>query len=122
MKTSMGQQGFLLMEVLIAVLILSIAFVSFTAVLAQVLRVDSRARNFNRALEGYEKFLFEMENGQRSDLVTEGGQGPLGEEGRYDFQSLKQEGDYFFLKGRVSWKNGKDSLDLDAVFPGVSAQ
>lgn len=115
-------KGFLMMEVLLAILILSIAFVSFAAVIGQVLKVTSKSQDLTLALLKYEEALFELENGQRNDVVHYGGQGAAGEDYGYAFQSDAVSGNYFTLKGKLLWKKGNDFLEVDLIFPGVPVQ
>ena len=110
-------EGFLLMEVLIAISVLAIAFVAFVAVLGQVLNITSRSTDLTHAIAKYETLFFDLENGERNDLVSYGGRGGI--EGGYQYEILSQQetDGYFTLKTKIFWKGGKDFMDLDLLLP-----
>ena len=110
-------EGFLLMEVLILLLILSVTFVSFMAVMGQALHISARSREITEAVSICEQFLFELENGFRSEVVSDGGHGVLEKDYQYEIRSEENSDSYSFLKGRVLWKKGNEFLDLDFIAP-----
>ena len=118
----MKQNGFLMMEALILILIISVTFTAFIGVIAQALKISSRSRNLTDAVSKYEYLLFELENGFRADLLNFGGRENV--EGGYQY-SVKNEGDkdsYASLKSKLTWKGGKESFEFDLVMPEVGIQ
>ena len=111
-----------MVEVLIVVMILAVAFVAFMGGIAQVLKVSSKSSQTMDAISHYESFLFEIESGLRPDLTGYDGHGDL--EGNYHYQiETKMDKEFSaFLKSRLSWKEGKEFLDLEVLVPKAPAQ
>lgn len=119
---ALTSQGFLLMEALIVILILAVAFTAFMGVMAQALRVSSKARQMTEAVSEYEAFLFELESGMRPDLVLFGGGGELAGGYQYEIHSETLKEPFVFLKTRLFWKEGKESLGLELTVPEAITQ
>ena len=119
---AMTDAGFLLVEVLMAILILAIAFVAFMGAMAQSMKVSYKSSQTTEAISRYEAFLFEIENGLRPDLAGYGGQGDL--EGDYRYQIQAESGGEFgtLLKGRFSWKGGREFLEHEVFVSKAPAQ
>ena len=110
------------MEALILLLILSVTFVSFMAVMVQALRVSVKGREITEAVSSYEQFLFELENGLRPDIVGYGGRGVLAKGYQYEIRNEENLDSYSFLRGRILWKKGNEFLDFDFVAPEGAIQ
>lgn len=116
------QSGFLLMEALLALLVLSVAFVVCLGAVAQALRLSSRAEETTKAVLASETLLFELETGMRPDLVVFGGRGERAPY-RYVIESEttndleKPIVSFYDLKARMDWKEGRDYLDFEAYLP-----
>ena len=110
-----SNKGFLLLEALMALLILAIAFAAFMGAMSQVLRVSYRANHTMDSVSQIEPLLFEIENGVRADLASYGGKGDLKDGYHYEIEA-KEEGDLAsYLKGRLSSKDGKGFLEMDIL-------
>ena len=127
-------KGFLLIEALIAILILSVVLVAALGGISQGLRLSSRAEETTKAVLAFESLLFELETGTRSDLVGFGGSGNLGEysyhiesqssdsensspseaESDSDSDSDHEGPSFYQIKGRMDWKDGKENIALEA--------
>jgi type II secretory pathway pseudopilin PulG len=68
-----AEHGFLLMEVLIAFVILSVGIVACMAVMGQVLRFTKASEQASKSLWDAELFLTQLETGERQDLILFGG-------------------------------------------------
>jgi Tfp pilus assembly protein PilV len=108
-----NDSGFLLLEALILVLILSIAFVSFAVVVSQALKVSYRTRDMTEVLASFEPLLFEIENGFHPDLAAYGGKGALGEGASYEIQNQEDSKTYGLLKGKLLGRQGKNLFEHD---------
>lgn len=100
-----SRSGFLLVEVLLALLVLAVAFVAFLGAMAQALRVSSRSGRTMEAVSKMEELLFGIQNGLRPDLAGYGGEGLLGNDYRYHFKDLEVGETGVWLEGRLSWKD-----------------
>ena len=107
-----GERGFLLVEVLLAILILSTAITAFLGSLSQVLRVTRREIETTQAILPLEHLLFELEIGERSDLLSTGGAGKIGGVG-YAVLSKAIARDFRSLNIRVGSKNEREILKTD---------
>jgi competence protein ComGC len=116
------ESGFLLMEALIAILILLIGFVSFVAVIGQVLKVTTRTEELTRAINQYEALIFELESGEKNDLVSYGGSGGLDKGLRYEIISRQEVGGYFSLEAKLSWRGGDDFLNSELLLSEAPIQ
>ena len=118
----MKEKGFLMMEALILILIISVTFTAFIGVIVQALKVSSRSRETTDAVSKYEFLLFELENGFRADLLNFGGRENV--EGGYEYE-IKNDGDkdsYASLRSKLSWRGGKESFEFDLVMPQGEVQ
>lgn len=106
-----NSEGFLLVEALIAILILSVVLVASLGGIAQTLKLSKRGEETTKAILAFENLLFDFETGERLDLVLYGGKG-RSEEG-YDYEINPSA-------TRLSWKEGKESLDLQTFFQEAS--
>lgn len=112
-KTSNKNQrvrGFLLIEALIAILLLSLVLVASLGGIAQALRISKRGEETTKAILAFENLLFDLETGGRLDLVLYGGKGRLKEGYDYEISPSNM---------RLSWKEGKESLDLETFLQEV---
>ena len=109
MKKRKSRDGFLLLEALIAILILSIALVASLGGIAQALRIAKRGEETTRNLLAFERILYELETGERLDLVSEGGKGEL--EGGSQYQIEKDS--FSFLKTRLLGRDKKEVLNFE---------
>ena len=109
------RKGFLIVEVLIVIMILAVAFTAFLGGMAQVLKVSSKSSRMTDAISRYDSLLFEIENGLRPDLAGYGGHGELGEGYRYQIDSKAGREFSSLLKSRFSWKEGKEFLELELL-------
>lgn len=66
-------RGFLLVEVLVALVIIAIAVTASLTGLGRALKVTGRTEAFTRTVLPMESILFDLETGYRSDLIEEGG-------------------------------------------------
>ena len=114
--------GFLIVEVLVVIAILAVSFVIFMGAMAQALKISSRSSRLSEAVSQYEPFLFELESGLRLDRVDYGGEGSLDKSYHYRIDVQKYDDIRSFLKSRLSWNDGKESLDLGVLVLRVSAQ
>lgn len=115
MDRVVDKKGFLIVEVLIAILILAVVFVPLMAAMAQSARVASRSSQTTEAVSRYEALLFEVESGLRPDIAGYGGRGELDGQYRYEIDPVKSTEYGSFLKSRLSWKGGKEFLDVELL-------
>ena len=114
-KRIYSQGGFLLLEVLMALLVLAVTFAAFMGAMTQALRVSVRANHTMDAVSQLEPLLFEIESGVRADLASDGGKGDLKDGYHYEIEATG-EGDLGSrLKGRFLSKDNKASLELDIL-------
>ncbi len=113
----MKQKGFLMMEALILILIISVTFTAFTGVITQVLKISARGRALTDSIMKYEFFLFELENGFRADLLSFGGREDVEGGYQYSVQNEGNDNSYASLKSKLTWKSGKEFLEFDLVLP-----
>ncbi len=117
----MSDRGFLLLEVLVTIAILSIVIVSFFGVIGTALRISEKGRGIALAAADYDRLVFELESGLRPDLAGYGGSGE-GEGGcRYQLEAETSRDLYSQLKGQISWKNGTEALGLDLIVSEAGA-
>ena len=112
---AMTSEGFLILEALMTLLILAVAFTAFMGAMAQALRVSVRANRTTDAVSQIEPLLFEIESGVRADLAGYGGRGDLKEGGRYRIEARSQGELGSVLKGRFSTNDDRAFLDLDVL-------
>ena len=107
-----AEQGFLLTEALILVLVISLTFVAFMGVIAQALKISARDQELLEGISKYEELVFELENGLRPDLLLFGGRG---KEGVYHYEINHEEdkNSYGLFTSRLAWKQGREFLDFD---------
>ena len=122
MDSRARQKGFLIVEVLIAVMVLAVAFVALMGAMAQAVKVSSRSSRVTEAISRYEPLLFEIESGLRPDIAGYGGHGEMEGKYRYKIEAEKNEELGSFLKSRLSWKEGKEFLDLEFFAQKAPAQ
>ena len=110
----------MLIEVLIAIVILSVVMTTCVGAVSQALRISEKAGEWTRARLAMEGLLFELRSGERLDLLVYGGRGKMEEKYQYEIQSdqLDVTGSvipfYFYLvQARLSWKGARDFLDLN---------
>ena len=115
MRRGNNERGFLMAEVLMAILILAVAFTAFMGAMAQAVRVSSKAGDMTDAISVFEPFLFEVENGLRPDLAGYGGRGALKDKYLYQFEAQTHDDTSSCLKGNFKWKEGKESLDIEVL-------
>ena len=111
------EKGFLLMEAMVLILMISVTFTAFIGVIAQGLKISSRSRAQTDAVSKYEFLLFELENGFRPDFLNFGGREEVEGGYQYSVQNEQEEDSYAFLKNKLAWKNGKESLEFALVLP-----
>ena len=122
MNKKISHKGFLILEVMIAILILAVAFAVFMSAMAQTLRVSVRAKNTAEALSRFDSLLFEIESGIRIDLASYGGRADLKDDYQYEIQA-QQDGDFGSrINSRLLWKNDKELLNLDLLVLKVPIQ
>ncbi len=68
-----AQRGFFLVEVLVAIVIISVAMVAALAGMARALKMSERSEAFTETVLPMEQLLFEIETGSRQDLLETGG-------------------------------------------------
>ena len=110
------------MEALILILIISVTFTAFIGVMAQSLKISSRSRALTDAVSKYEFLLFELESGFRADLLNFGGREEIEGGYQYSIQNEEDKESYAFLKSKLTWKSGKESLEFDLVMPASAVQ
>lgn len=122
MKNRSSKSGFLMVEVLITIMILAVAFTVFLGAMAQTLRVSSKSSQLTDAISAFEPLRFELESGLRPDLVFYGGEGNL--KNGYNYRIEKNEAGEMdsLLRSRFSWKSGKEFFDLEGVVPQAGVQ
>ena len=110
--SSSNDNGFLLLEALIAMLILSVTFVAVAGAVLQALRVSERAEETTGAVLKADNALFELESGLRADLVKYGGRENLG--GDYQLETIPRDGRNLFHEHRIRvLKRGNPVLEQD---------
>ena len=114
--------GFLIVEVLIAIMVLAVAFVALLGAMAQAVKVSSKSSQMTDAISCYESFLFEIESGVRPDIAGYGGHGDLERKYHYQIESETNKEFSSLLKSRFSWKDGKESLDLQFLAQQAPAE
>lgn len=117
-----SKKGFMLMEALILILIISITFTACLGLIAQSLKVSFRGQGLTDAICKYEFFLFELENGFRADLINFGGREEAGNGHQYIVQSSEEMDSFSFLKTKLIWKSGKESLDSNLLLSHAGPQ
>lgn len=100
----------MLVEVLMAILIIAVAFTAFMGAMSQALNASYRSWETIDAISKFESILFQIENGLRPDLAGYGGQGDLTEGYSYSIKAEKSGQTDALLQGKLSWKKGKGSL------------
>lgn len=125
-RNSAQQSGFLLIEALIAIVILSIVTVTFLAGMAQALKVQDKVNRTTEAILQFEKLLYELETGRRHDLLTYGGREKLQ---TYDLEVKSEElnptrrtqdlPSFYHLKIKLSWKDAREFLSFETVAPEI---
>ena len=68
-----NQRGFFLVEVLVAIVIISVAMVAALAGMSRALKMSERSEAFTQTVLPMEELLFEIETGSRQDLLEAGG-------------------------------------------------
>jgi len=113
-------KGFLLIEALVAVLILSAALAASLGALGQALRLTRCAEAHTRAVHALEDLLFDLETGGRADLLRYGGKGPL-EDYQYEIKSVPIEiatsllpTSFYDLSLRLILNGGRDFLSIES--------
>jgi len=109
----LSQRGFTLLEVLIAVVILSVTVTAFIAGISQSLRLSQRSEEITQAVLKLEASFSELETGERSELVRYGGRESRGRNASIE---IKSEAHSSGLRSLVikDIKNGKERLSFDA--------
>lgn len=120
------------MEVLVALVIFAIVVVASSRVFIQVLDVTKRSEENTEAILRFEDLIYQLETGERSDLLYYGGRGQLEgfayeiksqvvkEEMKDQGQTLKEEATNevfmtYLLDTHLSWKEGKRFLVQDLL-------
>lgn len=116
------RQGFLLIEVLLAILIISVAFTASAGVLRQALMISEKTIQTTEAISAYENLQFELDAGTRPDLVAYGGKGPLANKYRYSLEPLAEDESFFWTKSRILSGSGKDLLSHDLFLSEAPVQ
>jgi len=75
MKSSMNKRGSILIEAILAVFILSVAVIALMRVSALSLRAGNKYQQFSEVEEIGEKVLYDIEVGNRADLIMNGAKG-----------------------------------------------
>ena len=86
------------------------------------LRISARSSRVSEAVSRYEPLLFELESGLRLDRVDYGGEGSLDQNYHYRIEVQKHDDFSSFLKSRLWWNEGKESLDLGVLVSRTPAQ
>lgn len=94
----MKQRGFLLIEALIAISILSIAAVVFLGLIGKALRIAANGRDLQAALSADEELLFDLNAGLRADLTAYGGKGRSETGANYEITPLTSRASYADLE------------------------
>lgn len=68
-----SEHGFLLIEVLVAIVIIAVTVTALLTGLRQALQMTARSEEFTQAALPMETLLFEIETGARADLLENGG-------------------------------------------------
>ena len=110
------EKGFLLTEAVVVILILAIGFTAFVGVLSQALKVSSRAQRLTEALLQFENLLFQLETGERVDLIDYGGQGRLMENYRYQIQTKEKEKGLYQVKNILAWRQGREAVQYEGFY------
>jgi len=115
-----AEGGFLLVEVLIAIVILSVVLVATVGGVFQALRISDRAKAMSATIRATEQLLFELASGERLDLVVYGGRGKVEEKYQYEVESdqLDVTGSvipfyFYLLKMRVGPEGSRNFMDLN---------
>ena len=111
-----------MVEVLIVIMIVAIAFVLFLGAMAQAVKVSSKSAQLTDAISRYGALLFEIESGLRPDLTGYSGRGTLEADYHYQVDTEKDEEFDALLKSRLSWKEGKEFLELETLIPKAPIQ
>lgn len=121
-----NNRGFLLIEALIAILLLSLVLTASLGGIAQGLKLSKRGEDTTKAILAFENLLFDFETGERLDLVLYGGRGKLEEGLGYEIdpqrKAPKEEESlvsFSSLNLALSWKEGKESLALQTFLEEV---
>lgn len=122
-RNAARQNGFLLVEALAAIVILSIAAATFLAGMAQALHVQNKTNETTRAILQFEKELYGLETGKRLDLILYGGREPrdsyqLAVESQEKIDSSGKLPSFYHLKMKLSWKDAKEFLE-ENLFAGA---
>lgn len=116
MKNALANQnGFLIMDVLIAIMVLAVMFCLFMGAMMQTAKVSLISSQTTEAVSEFEQLIFEIQNGLRGDLAVYGGEGPLKDKYRYKIVGVSEEEHTAQIKSILFSKNGKEMLGLDAV-------
>ncbi|MCM8776029.1 MAG: hypothetical protein NC930_06770 [Candidatus Omnitrophica bacterium] len=114
---SMSSKGFLLVEVFIAVLTLSIVIVAWMNTMCQVLALCKRSDQIMKALLQTENIFFNIRTGNRPDLLAFGGK-EISEEGWiFDVQGKSVHPSYQTIKICVVADRDREILSMDAWIP-----
>jgi type II secretory pathway pseudopilin PulG len=105
-------RGFLLIEVLIAVLLLSTVLTALGGVFVQCLKISKREKETMQALLYTEPFLFQLETGQRAGWIRYGGQESAGTDGNVRVGAGPEPGDFRTCELNY-FKNRKSILNLE---------
>ena len=108
------QKGFLLIEVLVAILVLSISMVAIVGTIGQVLTLSKRADETAKAVFQMENLLFSLESGARSDLVLYGGRENLSDGFGCEIKTVRETEPFYSLKARLFQKDNVPFLNLEA--------
>lgn len=112
-----SRKGFLILEVLVAVCVLSVAFVVFLGVLAQAIKVSARSARSMEAVGKFETLWFDLQCGLRPDLVRYGGRGNAGD-GYFHEIEIRTDNETGSLLAARIWfgesSGSKEALVLDA--------
>lgn len=111
----MGQKGFLIVDVLIAIMVLAVLFALFMGAMMQSAKAALKSARTTDALSSFEPVLFEMQSGLRPDLTMYGGDGQIKPDFRYKVVGVSEEEYTARIKASIAAKNGAEFISLDAV-------
>lgn len=110
-----NQKGFLIVDVLIAIMVLAVLFALFMGAMMQSAKVAIKSARMTDAISSFGPILFEVETGLRPDLALYGGEGQLKPDFRYKLIDTSEEEYAAKVKAAVIARNGAELISLDAV-------
>lgn len=111
-----NQKGFLLIEVLIALMLLAIVFTAFAAMLGQCLFIFQKSRDQFQMIASADQLMFELETGERLDLVSYGGREKRENRFLLEIDSEPHGEKFYQLKLRLKIPVGRTEIEGFGLF------